>query len=102
MFPIEIAFSDVNRNVLHFTWLATMVDLRINETLQIGVVRKPHLSRDESIYLFLEFTVVYVFCRNCRRIHMPIAPRENPKHETLSVQYRSSAVAATDIGLGVE
>ena len=34
-----------------------MVDLRINETLQTGAVRKPHLPEGESVYLFLEFTI---------------------------------------------
>ena len=52
-----------------------MVDLRINETLQIGrhcfqlrrfnpprhlcgAVRKPHLPGGESVYLFLEVTII--------------------------------------------
>ncbi len=29
-----------------------MVDLKINETLQSGAVRKPHLPGGESVYLF--------------------------------------------------
>ena len=35
-----------------------LVDLRINETLQTGAVRKPHLPGGASVYLFLEFTIV--------------------------------------------
>ena len=35
----------------------TIVGLRINETLQTGAVRKPHLPGGESAYLFLEFTI---------------------------------------------
>ena len=35
-----------------------MVDLRINETLQTGAVRKPHLPGGESVSLFLESTIV--------------------------------------------
>ena len=38
-----------------------MVDLRISETLQTGAVRKPHLPGGESVYLFLEFTIVFCF-----------------------------------------
>ena len=34
-----------------------IVDLRINERLQTGAVRKPHLPGDESVYLFLSFTI---------------------------------------------
>ena len=34
-----------------------MVDFRINKTLQTGAIRKPHLPGDESVYLFLEFTI---------------------------------------------
>ena len=34
-----------------------MVDFRINETLQTGAVRQPHLPGGESVYLFLEFTI---------------------------------------------
>ena len=63
-----------------FLTVAFMVDLRITETRQIGAVRKtklpfyhlvgavsncayagrgkPHLPRGESVYLFLEFTIV--------------------------------------------
>ena len=37
--------------------LKIIVDLRINETLQTGAVRKPHLPGGESVYLFLEFTI---------------------------------------------
>ena len=37
-----------------------IVDLRINETLQTGAVRKPHLPGGESVYLFLEFTIHYL------------------------------------------
>ena len=33
------------------------MDLGINETLQIGEVRKPRLPGGESVYLFLEFTI---------------------------------------------
>ena len=36
---------------------AFIVDLRINETLQTGSVREPHLPGDESVYLFFEFTI---------------------------------------------
>ena len=38
-----------------------IVDLRINETLQTGAVRKPHLPNtgNESVYLFFEFTIVF-------------------------------------------
>ena len=36
----------------------TIVDLKINETLQTGAVRKPHLPGGESVYLFLEFTII--------------------------------------------
>ena len=35
-----------------------MADLRINETLQTGAVRKPHLPGGESVYLFLVFTII--------------------------------------------
>ena len=35
-----------------------IVHLRINETLQTGAVRKPHLPGDESVYLFFEFTII--------------------------------------------
>ena len=49
-----------------------IVDLRINGTLTIGevenlayrgakAVRKPHLPGIESVYLFLEFTIVFGF-----------------------------------------
>ena len=37
----------------------TIVNLRINETLQTGAVRKPHLPGEESVYLFLAFTISY-------------------------------------------
>ena len=35
-----------------------IVDLRINETLQPGAVRKPHLPGGASVFLFLEFTII--------------------------------------------
>ena len=35
-----------------------MVDIRINQTLQTGAVRKPHLPGGESVSLFLESTIV--------------------------------------------
>ena len=35
-----------------------MADLRSNETLQTGAVRKPHLPGGESVYLFLVFTII--------------------------------------------
>ena len=38
-------------------WRQLIVGLRINETLQTGAVRKPHLPGDESVYLFFEFTI---------------------------------------------
>ena len=37
---------------------ATIVDLRINETLKTGAVGKAHLPGDESVYLFLVFTII--------------------------------------------
>ena len=36
----------------------TMVDRRINETHQTGAVFQPHLPGGESVYLFLEFTII--------------------------------------------
>ena len=33
------------------------MDIRINETRQIGAVRKPHLPGNESVYLFLKVTI---------------------------------------------
>ena len=44
----------------HF--LLTIVDFKINETLQTGAVRKPHLPGGESVYLFLEFTIINASC----------------------------------------
>ena len=35
-----------------------IVDSVIIYTLSIGAVRKPHLPGDESVYLFLEFTII--------------------------------------------
>ena len=43
-----------------------MVDIRINETIQPGAVRKPHLPGDESVYLFLEFTKTLYNCKASR------------------------------------
>ena len=65
---------------IDITRISIMVDLRINETRQTGAVRKPHLpfyrlvgtvsncayavrletapTGGESVYLFLEFTIV--------------------------------------------
>jgi len=34
-----------------------MVDFRITWTLYIGEVRKPRLPGDESVYIFLAFTI---------------------------------------------
>ena len=38
-----------------------MVDFRITWTLCIGEVRKPRLPGDESVYVFLAFTIVSSF-----------------------------------------
>ena len=38
-----------------------IVDLRMNETLQTGAVRKPHLPGGESVYLFLELTITIAY-----------------------------------------
>ena len=56
-FFFEHGRSGINE-LMAFIFYASLVDLRINETLQTGAVRKPHLPGDESIYLFFEFTNV--------------------------------------------
>ncbi len=38
-----------------------IVDPVITYTLSIGAVRKPHLPRVESVYLFLGFTIILNF-----------------------------------------
>ena len=39
-------------------FIRTIVDLRINETLQTGAVEnRTYQVRSESVYLFLEFTI---------------------------------------------
>ena len=40
------------------------MDLRINETLQTGAVRKPHLPGDESVYLFFIFRIHHILITN--------------------------------------
>ena len=78
-----------------------MVDLRINETLQTGAVRKPHVpfyrlvgtvsnSADavrletaptggESVYLFLEFTI--------NGIAKALCPVGNPHRKNIPLRY---------------
>ena len=43
-----------------------IVDLRIDEILQTGAARKPYLPGGESVYLFLDFTMIIVNYKDIR------------------------------------
>ena len=97
-----------------------IVDLRINETLQTGVVRKPHLpfsrlvgtvsnsadavqletasTRGENVYLFFEFTIIPVLKQKFRKFKSLVFPDTVPRSRyctdlgaDISVQLRSPA-----------
>ena len=59
--PILMSWLIRQRDNSHLLSLSplTMIDFRIIDTLQTGVVRKPHLPNmgSESVYLFSEFTI---------------------------------------------
>ena len=75
-----------------------IVDLRINETLQPGAVRKPHLPGGESVYLFLEFTIVCGVGSQSNRLcyKRPVRSLDSEIPPTRASNAPSSSLICTD------